>query len=94
VTTVSSVNKANVTTLEALGNSENLHILQKAFIDEQAAQCGYCTSGMIMSSKALLDVNPHPTDKEIRAALAGNLCRCGTHERVIRAVKLAVKGGL
>jgi aerobic-type carbon monoxide dehydrogenase small subunit (CoxS/CutS family) len=94
ITPVSSVGQANVTTLEALGNPENLHVLQKAFIDEQAAQCGYCTSGMIMSSKALLDTNPHPTDKEIRAALAGNLCRCGTHERVIRAVKRAAKGAL
>jgi nicotinate dehydrogenase subunit A len=94
VTPVSSVGQANVTTLEALGNPENLHVLQKAFIDEQAAQCGYCTSGMIMTSKALLDTNPHPTDKEIRAFLAGNLCRCGTHERVIRAVKRAAKGEL
>ena len=86
----------NITTLESLGTVDKLHPLQKAFLDEQAAQCGYCTNGMIMSAKALLDVNPKPTETQIKQALAGNLCRCGTHNRVVRAVQraagIAVKG--
>ena len=69
----------------------------KAFIDEQAAQCGYCINGMIMTSKALLERSPNPSDREIRKALAGNLCRCGTHQRIVAAVKraavLMAKGG-
>ena len=64
-------------------------LAQQAFIDEQALQCGYCINGMIMSAKALLDVNPKPTDSQIKEALAGNLCRCGTHTRILRAVKRA-----
>jgi nicotinate dehydrogenase subunit A len=94
VTPVSSLGGKNVTTLEGLGTLEKLHPLQKAFLDEQAAQCGYCTSGMIMSAKALLDVNPKPTDAQIKTALAGNLCRCGSHIRVVRAVQRAAKGGM
>ncbi len=86
----------NITTLESLGTIDKPHALQKAFLDEQAAQCGYCTSGMIMSAKALLDVTPKPTEAQIKQALAGNLCRCGTHNRVVRAVQraagVAVKG--
>ena len=86
----------NITTLESLGTVDKLHPLQKAFLDEQAAQCGYCTNGMIMSAKALLDVNPKPTETQIKQALAGNLCRCGSHNRVVRAVQraagIAVKG--
>ena len=86
----------NITTLESLGSVDKLHPLQKAFLDEQAAQCGYCTNGMIMSAKALLDVNPKPTEAQIKQALAANLCRCGTHNRVVRAVQraagIAVKG--
>ncbi len=86
----------NITTLESLGSVDKLHPLQKAFLDEQAAQCGYCTNGMIMSAKALLDVNPKPTEAQIKQALAGNLCRCGSHNRVVRAVQraagIAVKG--
>ena len=85
-----------ITTLESLGTIDKPHALQKAFLDEQAAQCGYCTSGMIMSAKALLDVNPKPTEAQIKQALAGNLCRCGSHNRVVRAVQraagVAVKG--
>jgi nicotinate dehydrogenase subunit A len=81
-----SVVKKNIMTLEGLGTPEQLHPLQRAFIDEQAAQCGYCTNGMIMTAKALLDSKPNPSDAEIRAALAGNLCRCGSHNRVVRAV--------
>jgi nicotinate dehydrogenase subunit A len=67
--------------------------LQQAFIDEQAVQCGYCINGMIMQAKALLDVNPHPSDAEIKDALAANLCRCGTHLRIVRAVKRYANGG-
>jgi nicotinate dehydrogenase subunit A len=88
-TPVSSLAGKNVTTLEGLGTIDKLHPLQKAFLDEQAAQCGYCTSGMIMSAKALLDANPKPTDAQIKSALAGNLCRCGTHNRIVRAVQRA-----
>jgi len=86
-----------ITTLEGLGSSEKPHPIQKAFIDEQAAQCGYCINGMIMTSKALLERSPNPSDREIRKALAGNLCRCGTHQRIVAAVKraavLMAKGG-
>jgi nicotinate dehydrogenase subunit A len=91
VTPASAVGERNVTTLEGLGSTSKLHALQQAFIDEQAAQCGYCSSGMIMSAKALLDSNPSPTEDQIRTALAGNLCRCGTHTRIIRAVQRAAK---
>jgi nicotinate dehydrogenase subunit A len=90
---VSSVGNGKVTTLEGLGSSEHPHPLQQAFIDEQAVQCGYCINGMIMQAKALLDTNPHPTDREIRDALAANLCRCGTHLRIVRAVKRCANGG-
>jgi nicotinate dehydrogenase subunit A len=81
----------NIITLEGLGTIEKPHPLQKAFIEEQAAQCGYCINGMIMQSKALLDRRPDPTDQEIRKALAFNLCRCGTHNNIIRAVRRAAK---
>lgn len=76
----------SVLTLEGLGTPESPHPIQTAFIEEQAAQCGYCVGGMIMTAKALLDENPRPTDAEIRTALADNLCRCGTHQRIVRAV--------
>src|SRR5882762_7462056 len=76
---VSSVGTSRVTTLEGLGSSKHPHPLQQAFIDEQAVQCGYCINGMIMQAKALLDANPHPTEDQIKDALATNLCRCGTH---------------
>ena len=89
VTPMSAVQNKSVTTLEGLGSTKKLHKIQQAFIDEQAAQCGYCINGMIMSTKALLDKNPKPTDSQIREALAGNLCRCGTHIRIQRAVKRA-----
>ena len=91
VTPLSAVAKSNVTTLEGLGSLEKPHRLQTAFIEEQAAQCGYCIPGMIMSAKALLDANPKPADSDIDAALAGNLCRCGTHNRIVRAIKRAVR---
>ena len=88
---VSAAVGKNITTVEALGNDQALHPLQQAFIAEQAAQCGYCASGILMSAKALLDVNPDPDDAAIRAALDGNLCRCGTHSRILRAIKRAAK---
>ena len=88
---VGSVGDAKVTTLEGLGSSTHPHPLQKAFIEEQAVQCGYCINGMIMQAKALLDTNQHPSDDEIKRALAGNLCRCGTHVRIVRAVKRATQ---
>jgi nicotinate dehydrogenase subunit A len=78
-----------ITTIEGSSPGCGMHHLQQAFIDEQAAQCGYCINGMIMTAKAFLDENRNPTDEEIREALDGNLCRCGTHLRIIRAVKLA-----
>jgi nicotinate dehydrogenase subunit A len=80
-----------ITTLEGLGNPQSLHVLQRAFIQEQAAQCGYCSAGMIMSAKALLDRNSNPDEAQIRDAMAGNLCRCGTHTRIIRAIQRAAK---
>jgi nicotinate dehydrogenase subunit A len=89
VTTVSAARNRKVTTLEGLGSTKKLHPIQKAFIDEQALQCGYCINGMIMTAKAFLDKNPKPTDSQIKEALAGNLCRCGTHTRILRAVKRA-----
>ena len=89
VTVVSAVQNQPVTTLEGLGSTKKMHKIQQAFVDEQAVQCGYCINGMIMTSKALLDKNPKPTDRQIREALTGNLCRCGTHTRILRAVKRA-----
>jgi nicotinate dehydrogenase subunit A len=89
VTPLSAVAKQPIMTLEGLGSTKKLHPIQQAFIDEQAVQCGYCINGMIMTTKALLDKNPKPTDNEIKQALNGNLCRCGTHIRILRAVKRA-----
>lgn len=91
VTPIGSLGGKTITTLEGIGSLEKLHPLQKAFIAEQAAQCGYCTSGMIMSAKALLDSNRNASDAEIRQAMAGNLCRCGSHPRIVRAIKRAAK---
>ena len=78
-----------ITTVEGLAQNGKLHPLQQAFIEEQAAQCGYCATGIIMTAKALLDANPRATDAEIRSALKGNLCRCGTHHRILRAIQRA-----
>ena len=87
---VKSARGAAITTLEGLAaKSGALHFVQQAFIDEQAAQCGYCINGWIMTAAALLDGNPKATDEEIRRALAGLKCRCGTHMSILRAVKLA-----
>jgi nicotinate dehydrogenase subunit A len=88
VTPLSSV-AGKVVTLEGLSTDERLHPVQQAFIDEQAVQCGYCINGMIMQSAALLAHNPKPTEQQIKAELANNLCRCGTHLRIVRAVKRA-----
>ncbi len=85
---ISSV-KGEVTTLEGLGTVAAPSKLQQAFITEQAAQCGYCANGMIMTSAALLAKNRNPSETDIRNALAGNLCRCGTHQRIVAAVKRA-----
>jgi len=78
---------AKIVTLEGLGTSEKLHPVQKAFIEEQAAQCGYCMNGMVMGAKALLDKNPHPTVSDIKRSLNSYICRCGTHLRIIRAIQ-------
>ena len=86
---IKDVGNRAVTTLEGLGSTKKMHPIQKAFLDEQAVQCGYCINGMIMTTKALLDKNPKPNDAQIKEALAGNLCRCGTHTRILRAVKRA-----
>jgi nicotinate dehydrogenase subunit A len=85
-TAIGAIGNAEITTLEGLGSFDKPHALQRAFIAEQAAQCGYCTSGMIVAAKALLDANPRPSEQEVRAGLDGNLCRCGSHNRVIAAV--------
>jgi len=89
VTPVAAAQNKAVTTLEGLGNTKKLHKIQQAFVDEQAVQCGYCINGMIMTAKVLLDKTPKPNDAQIKEALAGNLCRCGTHLRIVRAVKRA-----
>jgi nicotinate dehydrogenase subunit A len=89
VTPVGTLNGAEVTTLEGLGTVERPHPIQQAFIDEQAAQCGYCINGMIMQSAAFLAKNKKPSEADIKNALANNLCRCGTHARIVRAVKRA-----
>ena len=87
--TVSQAQGRQITTLEGLGSPEQMHKVQAAFVAEQAAQCGYCTNGMIMSATALLAKTPKPTEAQVRQALAGNLCRCGTHVRILRAVMRA-----
>ena len=79
----------SVTTIEGLGSAERPHVLQQAFLDEQAGQCGYCLSGIVLTAAALLERNPSPTRADIAAALDGNICRCGTHNRIIRAVQRA-----
>jgi len=86
VTPIGTLGNAEITTIEGLGTAENPHPLQQAFIDEQAAQCGYCINGMIMQAAGLLATNPHPTEPQVRQALAANLCKCGTHVRILRAV--------
>jgi nicotinate dehydrogenase subunit A len=91
VTEIGSLADAEITTIEGIGTLEKPHPLQKAFMTEQAAQCGYCINGMIMSAKELLDRKPRASEDDVRQALAGNLCRCGTHNRIIAAVLRAGK---
>jgi nicotinate dehydrogenase subunit A len=86
---VSAFGRARITTLEGLMAEGELHPVQRAFLEEQASQCGYCLNGMIMTTAALLWKHPHPGDSQIREALDGNLCRCGAHLRILRAVKRA-----
>jgi nicotinate dehydrogenase subunit A len=89
VVPVSQAAGKTVVTLEGIGTPQKPHPLQQAFIEEQAVQCGYCINGMIMQAKTLLEENRKPSEAQIRQALAGNLCRCGTHVRIVRAVKRA-----
>ena len=91
VTPVGSVAGAEITTLEGLGTPENPHPIQRAFIEEQAAQCGFCLNGVILSAKALLDQNPKASDEQIRQALQGVLCRCFAHVRIVRAIRRYAK---
>ena len=88
---VEAVAGQSVTTVEGLGTRAAPHRLQTAFIEEQALQCGYCTSGLLMRAAALLERNPHPSEAEVRAALDGHLCRCGVHGRVLRAIRKAAQ---
>ena len=88
---IGALTQSEIVTLEGLGTLEQLHPLQSAFIEEQAAQCGYCIAGMIMIAKAILDRNPHPSEAEVRLGLSGNLCRCGTHNRIVRAILKAAQ---
>ena len=88
-----SLGQSEITTLEGLGTPEQPHPLQAAFIDEQAAQCGYCIAGIIMFAKALLDRIPQPSEDEVRLGLTANLCRCGAHNRIVRAVLKAAQAG-
>jgi nicotinate dehydrogenase subunit A len=91
VTPIAGLVGRAITTLEGLGSRESPHPLQSAFIKEQAMQCGYCANGMMMTAAALLETNKSPTDAQIRTALRGNLCRCGTHGRIVRAVSAAAR---
>jgi nicotinate dehydrogenase subunit A len=86
LTSVKATQGKTVTTIEGLGTPEKPHPVQAAFIEEQAAQCGYCANGMIVSAKALLDVTPKPTAEQVKQSLGGVICRCGTHTRILRAV--------
>ena len=88
---VSAARGKSITTLEGLGSVEHPHVLQKAFVEEQAAQCGFCMNGIIMNAKVLLDKNPNPSVAEIKQGLANVLCRCGSHVRVIRAIQRAAR---
>ena len=92
VTKAAAVAQKQIITIEGLARSDQLHPLQKSFLDESALQCGYCTSGMIMSAAALLDRNHHPTRSEIIDFMDGNICRCGTYARIISAIQKAAKG--
>ncbi len=88
---LSLVKEAKIVTIEGLGSADRLHPLQRAFLEEQAAQCGYCINGMIMTARAFLARKARPSTAELRQELAGNLCRCGTHERILRAISRAAR---
>jgi nicotinate dehydrogenase subunit A len=92
-TPIDTLGRSEITTLESLGTIERPHPLQAAFMAEQAAQCGYCIPGFMMVAKALLDRNPQPSEADVRRGLAGNLCRCGAHNRIVRAVLRAAQMG-
>jgi len=92
ITPVSAVGQGKITTIEAIGATPNGAKVQQAWLDEEVVQCGYCQSGQIMSATALLDSNPHPSDADINAAMAGNICRCGTYGRIRSAIKRAAEG--
>ena len=94
VTPIDSLAGAEIATLEGLGTLEKPHVLQRAFIAEQAVQCGYCTNGMIMQAAALLAEKPTPSEAQIRENMNANLCRCGCQQRVVRAVQRAARGGV
>ena len=93
ITPIGTLVHSEITTLEGIGTVEQPHPLQAAFMAEQAAQCGYCIPGMIMLAKALLDRNQQPSEAEVRLGLAGNLCRCGAHNRIVRAILKAAQAG-
>jgi isoquinoline 1-oxidoreductase alpha subunit len=93
VTPVSAVGQQAITTIESIGTTRNGAKIQKAWLDLEVIQCGYCQSGQIMSATALLDTNPHPNDADINAAMAGNICRCGTYVRIREAIKRAAAEG-
>lgn len=92
VTRVASIGSKTITTIEALAQGERLHPVQQAFLDAEAFQCGYCTSGMIMATVGLLKTNPNPAEQDIARLLDRNICRCGTYPRIVKAVRLAAKG--
>lgn len=92
ITSVGEVEGAKLTTIEGVSRGEELHPLQQAFLDAEALQCGYCTSGMIMSAHGLLQQNPSPTKEEIVEAMDGNICRCGTYQRIVAAIQQAAQG--
>lgn len=89
ILSVGDVDGASITTIEGLGTPDNLHIVQQAWLDHNVPQCGYCQSGQIMSAASLLAENPDPSDDEIKEAMAGNICRCGTYPRIRAAIKTA-----
>ncbi len=92
LTLTAACENARVETVEGLGTGNTLHPLQQAFITHDASQCGFCTPGQLMAATALLDQNPHPTDDEIRVAMSGNLCRCGTYPKIINAIRAMANG--
>jgi carbon-monoxide dehydrogenase small subunit len=93
ITLAAQVRGRSVITVESLANEGQLDPVQQAFLDEDGGQCGYCTPGFLMSARALLDANPHPTDAEIREALSGNLCRCNAYGRILQSVRTAAERG-